>query len=125
MRATAKVRNTSSRVVIDGGGKVTLGGAGIRRILYMDTCDKRQVCCDRTGPDLGGAAIHALRNTGTARSSTGRRTNPAVRYGRCAASAALPARRSGGGGRAVAVQGAAVGTGGGGGAVGVQGDGPA
>jgi hypothetical protein len=116
MRATAKVRNTSSRVVIDGGGKVTLSGAGVRRILYMDTCDKRQVwttshCdsqanpkltvqnitfargnstgdkfdgggggaifarggqlkvvnstfignrCDRTGPDLGGAAIRAL-----------------------------------------------------------------
>ncbi|HEX6932528.1 MAG TPA: hypothetical protein VF162_10325, partial [Streptosporangiaceae bacterium] len=116
MHATAKVRNTSSRVVIDGGGKVTLSGAGLRRILYMDTCDKRQVwttshCdnqaspkltvqnitlahgnstgdtfdgggggaifarggqlkvvnstfignrCDRTGPDLGGAAIRAL-----------------------------------------------------------------
>ena len=116
MRATAKIRNTSSRVVIDGGGKVTLSGAGVRRILYMDTCDKRQVwttshCdnqaspkltvqnitfahgnstgdkfdgggggaifarggqlkvvnstfvgnrCDRTGPDLGGAAIRAL-----------------------------------------------------------------
>jgi hypothetical protein len=116
MRATAKVRNTSSRVVIDGGGKVTLSGAGVRRILYMDTCDKHQVwttshCqnqanpmltvqnitfaggnstgdkfdgggggaifarggrlkvvnstfignrCERTGPDLGGAAIRAL-----------------------------------------------------------------
>ena len=116
MRATAKVRNTSSRVVINGGGKVTLSGAGVRRILYMDTCDKRQVwttshcdnqanpklivqnitfahgnstgdkfdgggggavfarggqlkvvnstfignSCDRTGPDLGGAAIRAL-----------------------------------------------------------------
>ncbi len=116
MRATAEVRNTSSRVVIDGGGKVTLSGAGIRWILYMDTRDKRQVwttshCqdqanpkltaqnitfahgnsteehfdgggggaifarggqlkvvysrlvgnrCDRTGPDLGGVAIHAL-----------------------------------------------------------------
>ncbi len=116
MRATAKVRNTSSRVVIDGGGKVTLSGASVRRILYMDTCDKRQTwttshCdnqanpkltvqnitfadgnstgdkfdgggggaifarggqlkvvnstfignrCDRTGPDLGGAAIRAL-----------------------------------------------------------------
>jgi hypothetical protein len=116
MRATAKVRNTSRRVVLDGGGKVTLSGGGARRILYMDTCDKRQVwttshCqnqsqpqlvvqnltffrgnsagqhfegggggaifdrggrlkvvssrfidnrCDRTGPDLGGAAIRAL-----------------------------------------------------------------
>ena len=116
MHATAKVRNTSAQVVIDGGGKVTLTGGSIRRILYMDTCDKRQVwttshCdnqatprltvqnitfahgnstgdtfdgggggaifarggqlkvvnsafignrCDRTGPDLGGAAIRAL-----------------------------------------------------------------
>jgi hypothetical protein len=116
MKATAKVRNTSPRVVIDGGGKVTLSGAGRHRILYMDTCDQRQVwttshCqdqatpvlivqnltlangnstgwhfdgggggaifarggqlkvvnsrfinnrCDRTGPDLGGAAIRAL-----------------------------------------------------------------
>jgi hypothetical protein len=116
MKAMAKVRNTSRRVVLDGGGKVTLSGGGVRRILYMDTCDKRQVwttshCqdqaqpqlvvqnltfrrgnsagrlfdgggggaifarggqlkvinsrfidnrCDRTGPDLGGAAIRAL-----------------------------------------------------------------
>src|SRR5581483_9531481 len=36
MRATAKVRNTSAQVVLDGGGKVTLSGAGKRRILYMD-----------------------------------------------------------------------------------------
>lgn len=116
MRATAKVRNTSPRIVIDGGGKVTLSGAGKRRILYLDTCDPHQVwttshCqdqatprlivqnmtftkgnstgqhfdgggggaifdrggqlkvvnsrftsnrCDRTGPDLGGAAVRAL-----------------------------------------------------------------
>jgi hypothetical protein len=116
MRATAKVRNTSAQVVLDGGGKVTLSGGGVRRILYMDTCDPAQVwttshCqnqahpvlivqnltftggnstgqrydgggggaifdrggqlkvvgsrfvgnrCDRTGPDLGGAAIRAL-----------------------------------------------------------------
>jgi hypothetical protein len=116
MTATAKVRNTSRRVVIDGGGKITLSGGGKRRILYQDTCDPHQVwttshCqdqaspqlivqnitfaggnstgqkfegggggaifdrggrlkvvnsrfvgnrCDRTGPDLGGAAIRAL-----------------------------------------------------------------
>jgi hypothetical protein len=120
MRATAKVRNTRSRVVIDGGVRVTLSGADIRRILYMDTCDQRQVWttshgqdqanpkltaqnitfahgnstgqhfdgdgggaifarggqlkvvnsrfvanhCDRTGPDLGGAAIRALSEYG-------------------------------------------------------------
>jgi hypothetical protein len=116
LAATAKVRNTSRRVVIDGGGTVTLSGAGKRRILYLDTCDPKQTwttshCqdqadpqlivqnitfsggnstgqkfegggggaifdrggrlkvvnsrftgnrCDRTGPDLGGAAIRAL-----------------------------------------------------------------
>jgi len=116
MRHTAKVVNTSSRVVIDGGGLVALSGRGHRRILYQDTCDKRQTwttdhCddqahpklvvqnltlqdgnstgstyegggggaifdrggqlkivhtlfldnrCDRTGPDLGGAAVRAL-----------------------------------------------------------------
>jgi hypothetical protein len=43
MTTTAKVRNTSPQVVLNGGGKVTLSGAGKRRILYMNTCDKRQV----------------------------------------------------------------------------------
>ena len=57
MQATASVRNTSSQVVLDGGGKVTLSGAGARRILYMDTCDQRQVwttshCQDQAEPQL-------------------------------------------------------------------------
>jgi hypothetical protein len=43
MQATAKVRNTSAEVVLDGGGKVTLSGGGVRRILYQDTCDPAQV----------------------------------------------------------------------------------
>ena len=49
MRATAKVFNRNKaghdvkRVVIDGGGLVTLDGMGKRRILYQDTCDQRQV----------------------------------------------------------------------------------
>ncbi len=116
MRRTAKVVNTSRRVVIDGGGLVTLSGQGRRRILYQNTCDPAQVwttshCddqafprlvvrdlrlvrgdstgqdvdgggggaifarggqleiagstfvrnrCDRTGPDLGGAAVRVL-----------------------------------------------------------------
>jgi hypothetical protein len=116
MTATAKVRNASSQVVLDGGGRVTLSGAGERRILYMNTCDQAQGwttshCqdqdtprltiqnmaftrgdstgekaegggggavfvrggrvkvinsrftgnrCDRTGPDLGGAALRVL-----------------------------------------------------------------
>ena len=39
MSATAKVFNDKPDVVIDGGGLVTLGGQGARRILYMNTCD--------------------------------------------------------------------------------------
>ena len=116
MRRTAKVVNTSPRVVLDGGGKVTLDGGGKRRILYQNTCDRKQIwttshCqnqatprltvrglgfvggnstgqkiegggggaifvrggrlriadstfirnrCERTGPDLGGAAVRVL-----------------------------------------------------------------
>ncbi|MFG2047729.1 hypothetical protein ACGFIW_09895 [Micromonospora sp. NPDC048935] len=117
MTATAKVRNANGpKIVLDGGGRVTLSGQGQRRILYMNTCDEAQGfttshCqnqdhpqltvqnltfadgnstgekaegggggaifvrggrlkvvnsrfvrnrCDRTGPDLGGAAIRVL-----------------------------------------------------------------
>jgi hypothetical protein len=57
MNATAKVRNTSARVVLDGRGLVTLSGRGRHRILYMDTCDRRQVwttshCDDQATPQL-------------------------------------------------------------------------
>jgi len=57
MTATAKVRNTSSTVVLDGGGRVTLSGGGKRRILYLDTCDKAQTwttshCVDQATPKL-------------------------------------------------------------------------
>jgi hypothetical protein len=116
LNRTAKVVNTSRRVVLDGRGLVTLSGGGERRIIYQNTCDPRQTwttdhCddqsypqlvlqhlrlvqgnstgqtyegggggavfvrggrlkivdvtfvgnrCDRTGPDLGGAAVRAL-----------------------------------------------------------------
>ena len=57
MRRTAKVVNTSRRVVIDGGGLVTLSGGGKRRILYQNTCDRRQIwttshCDDQATPRL-------------------------------------------------------------------------
>ncbi len=57
MTRTAKVVNTSSRVVLDGGGLVTLSGGGGRRILYMNTCDRAQVwtsshCQDQATPQL-------------------------------------------------------------------------
>jgi hypothetical protein len=38
MAATARVIKTRHLVVLDGGGRVTLSGAGKRRILYSDTC---------------------------------------------------------------------------------------
>jgi hypothetical protein len=57
MRRTAEVVNTSERVVLDGGGLVTLSGEGERRILYMNTCDRAQVwttshCDDQAEPVL-------------------------------------------------------------------------
>jgi hypothetical protein len=57
MAATAKVLNSRRDVVLDGGGLVTLSGAGQRRILYMDTCDPAQVfttshCQDQATPRL-------------------------------------------------------------------------
>src|SRR4051794_5603518 len=57
MGATAKVLNSRREVVLDGGGLVTLSGAGKRRILYMDTCDPKQVfttshCQDQATPQL-------------------------------------------------------------------------
>ena len=54
---TAKVVNTNDRLVIDGGGKVTLSGGGKHRILYQNTCDSAQVwttthCDDQPTPLL-------------------------------------------------------------------------
>jgi hypothetical protein len=57
MKRTAKVVNTSRRVVLDGRGLVTLSGGGKRRILYQNTCDKNQIwstshCNDQATPRL-------------------------------------------------------------------------
>jgi hypothetical protein len=57
MLRTAKVVNTSRRVVIDGGGLVTLDGMRKRRILYQDTCDQQQIwttdhCDNQATPHL-------------------------------------------------------------------------
>ena len=44
LTATAKVFNDKgTKLVIDGGNKVTLSGGGTTRILYMATCDQAQV----------------------------------------------------------------------------------
>ena len=58
LTATAKIfNNTGPVIVIDGGGKVTLDGGGVRRILYMNTCDPALVwttphCQDQDHPRL-------------------------------------------------------------------------
>ncbi len=57
MTTTAKVVNTSHRIVLDGGGKVTLSGGGRLRILYMNTCDPKQKyitddCWEQKWPQL-------------------------------------------------------------------------
>ena len=44
LTSTAKVfNNKGTKLVIDGGNKVTLSGGGTTRILYMATCDSAQV----------------------------------------------------------------------------------
>jgi hypothetical protein len=75
MRRTAKVVNTHRRTVLDGGGLVTLSGAGKRRILYQNACDPRQVrlpsCQDTSHPHV------VVQNVGLANgNSTGN-----LRYG--------------------------------------------
>jgi hypothetical protein len=75
MDRQAEVRNTSPKVVIDGGGKVTLSGGGKTRILYQNTCEKRLTwttshCNDQATPKL------VLRNlTFTHGNSTGQLTD--------------------------------------------------
>ncbi len=40
---TARIFNDRPDLVLDGGGRVTLSGGGVRRILYQNTCDPAQV----------------------------------------------------------------------------------
>jgi hypothetical protein len=70
MTETAKVVNTSPVVVIDGGGKVTLSGAGQRRILYMNTCDPAQIwttshCQNQNHPQLTIQGLHFTQGNST------------------------------------------------------------
>ncbi len=87
---TAAVRNDRMhRVVIDGRGKITLTGAGKRRILYMNTCDPRlgittSHCQDQATPRL------VLQNITLANGNS------------------VGSRRDGGGGGAVFVRGGRV-----------------
>jgi len=58
LEETARIfNNTGPRIVIDGGGTVTLSGVGQRRILYMNTCDEALVwltpmCQNQDAPQL-------------------------------------------------------------------------
>jgi hypothetical protein len=57
IHATAKLENTSHRVVLNGGGKITLDGGGKHRILYLNTCDQKQTwttphCNNQKWPQL-------------------------------------------------------------------------
>jgi hypothetical protein len=76
MSATAKVVNTSSVVVLDGGGKVTLSGADQRRILYMNTCDQAQVwttshCQNQDQPQLTIQGLHFTHGNSTGETAEG------------------------------------------------------
>jgi hypothetical protein len=76
MTATAKVVNTSPTVVLDGGGKVTLTGAGQRRIFYMNTCDPAQIwttshCQDQETPQLTLQGLHFTQGNSTGETAEG------------------------------------------------------
>ena len=76
MRRTAKVVNTSARVVLDGGGLVTLSGQGERRILYMNTCDRAQTwttshCNDQAEPRLVVRGMRFVDGDATGESADG------------------------------------------------------
>ncbi len=76
MTATAKVVNTSPRVVIDGGGLVTLDGLDQRRILYMNTCDPAQIwttphCQNQDHPRLTIQRIALTRGDATGETMEG------------------------------------------------------
>jgi hypothetical protein len=73
LRETAKVFNDRPDVLIDGGGKVTLSGYGVRRILYMNTCDEAQHwtsehCDTQTYPKLTVQNIGLVRGNSTGQS---------------------------------------------------------
>jgi hypothetical protein len=85
MRTTATVTKTSHRVVLDGGGLITLSGGGIRRILYSDTCAGRPSttdCYDQPYPQVVVQNItFAHGYSGTHEISGCNSTSPACSYG--------------------------------------------
>jgi hypothetical protein len=85
MRATADVTKTSDRVVLDGGGLITLSGAGRRRILYSDTCAGRPStddCYDQPYPQVVVQNISFADGYAATRQDPGCTSNsPACSYG--------------------------------------------
>ncbi len=76
MRRTAMVHNTRRRVVLDGGSKVTLSGAGKRRIIYQNTCDRKLTwttshCNDQATPELVLQNLTFVRGDATGRLQEG------------------------------------------------------
>ena len=110
MTATAKVRNANGpKIVLDGGGKVTLSGRRQRRILYMNTCDEAQGwttshCQNQDHPQLTVQNLTFADGNSTGDDGRGRRrrrdlrARRAVQGGQLAASSATaataPARTS-------------------------------
>lgn len=85
MRATASVSKTSHRVVLDGGGRITLSGAWRRRIIYSDTCAGRPStddCYDQPYPQLVVQNITLEHGYAAAREAPGCNSNdPKCSYG--------------------------------------------
>lgn len=85
MRATANVTKTSHRVVLDGGGLITLSGAGRRRILYSDTCAGRPStddCYDQPYPQVVVQNITLAHGYAATREAPGCRSDsPSCSYG--------------------------------------------
>ena len=76
MKRTAKVVNTSKKVVLDGEGLVTLSGDGKRRILYQNTCDPDQIwttdhCQDQATPELVVQNLRFVRGNSTGQTYEG------------------------------------------------------
>ena len=99
MAATAKVRNdTGPEIVLDGGGRVTLSGAGQRRILYMNTCDEAQVfttshCQDQDHPRLTVQNLSFVDGDSTGETTEGGAAAGHLRAGRPPEGGRLPLHR--------------------------------
>jgi hypothetical protein len=85
MRATANVNKTSHRVVLDGGGLITLSGGDRRRILYSDTCagtPSTDDCYDQPYPQVVVQNIGFADGNAATRQDPGCTSNsPACSYG--------------------------------------------